>query len=63
MYCLCPAAVMQMKKMLSANAEAPYNIECLMEDVDVKVWCPQRQLTACLCCCPWWSLRGAGLPP
>jgi hypothetical protein len=27
----------QMKKMLSANAEAPYNIECIMEDVDVKV--------------------------
>lgn len=28
-----------MKKMLSANAEAPYNIECIMDDVDVKVRC------------------------
>lgn len=31
------------KKMLSANAEAPINIECIMEDTDVRVgaaFCP-----------------------
>jgi len=34
----------KMKKMLSANAEAPYNIECIMEDIDVKGMIKREQL-------------------
>ena len=30
------APALQLKRMLSANAEAPLNIECIMEDADVR---------------------------
>ena len=33
-----------MKKMLSANAEAPINVECIMEDTDVRGMMTRDQL-------------------
>jgi Hsp70 protein len=33
---VCAAPGLQLKKVLSANAEAPIGIECLMNDVDVQ---------------------------
>lgn len=32
-----PVLLLQLKKILSANAEAPLSVECIMEDTDVRV--------------------------
>ncbi len=35
--CVCVCVCSQLKKILSANPEAPLNIECIMDDKDVRV--------------------------
>ncbi|GAX78376.1 hypothetical protein CEUSTIGMA_g5818.t1 [Chlamydomonas eustigma] len=46
-------AVEKLKKMLSANAEAPLNIECIMDDKDVRGMMTREQLEAL--CAPLFS--------
>jgi molecular chaperone DnaK (HSP70) len=36
-HCCVLLPAVQVKKMLSANAEAPINVECIMDDTDVRV--------------------------